>query len=321
MAREFGAFYYSAWNDMDFRTLPDPAQALYFKLVVHPSLSWAGVGDWRPGRIATMSQGLDADGVRHVAACLIARRYIVVDDDTEEFLIRTYLKHDRIMRHAKLSVSMAKAFGDIGSNDIRMVLSDELHKLREAEPELCGWTKPAVLGCLETPRLSAFDREVPGDPFSNGFRYEFRSGFSNVVSLRQTKTDPGVKESVKECPTPAPTPAPLAPTPSASADIEDEFADWYDAYPRKEARGRALRAYKTARKKVSADVLLSTMVDQIPTLTAKGREFVPHPASWLNGERWADEHQGALTDSAPNVGSQFVGEPPEDLLRQHGIIP
>lgn len=216
MAREYGAFYYSAWNDHEFRMLPDPAQALYMKLVVHPSLSWAGVGDWRPGRIATMSQGMDAADVRLVANCLIARHYIVVDDDTEEFLIRTYIKHDGIMRHAKLCVSMANAFGAVGSNTIRMILSDELHKLREAEPDAVGWKREAVLQCLETPRLDAHTMAVPSDPFSSGFRYGFSNSFSSAVSSQDALIDPCVKESVKECPTPAPAPAPLAPAPEGA---------------------------------------------------------------------------------------------------------
>lgn len=243
MARDYGAFYYSAWNDMDFRRLPDPAQSLYFKLVVHPSLSWAGVGDWRPGRIATMSQGLDSDDVRHVADCLIARHYIVVDDETEEFLVRTYLKHDGIMGHAKLSVSMAKAFANIGSNDIRMVLSDELHKLRESNPELCGWGKPQVIECLDTPRLAAGDRPTPEDPFSNGFRYAFRSNVSNLVSLPQTKTQPSVKESVKESPTPYSCSCSIAPCSCRPTPVPRGSRLPEDWQPGEELMERGAQAY------------------------------------------------------------------------------
>ncbi len=53
----------------------------------------------------------------------------------------------------------------------------------------------------------------------------------------------------------------------SSADAEsvtDPFDDWWSAYPRKKGKGQA------------------------PLLGAKG-EFCPYPATWLNGERWADE--------------------------------
>lgn len=83
--------------------------------------------------------------------------------------------------------------------------------------------------------------------------------------------------------------------PPADADRRDadsiaaDFDIWYDAYPRKEARGRALKAYRAARKKTDAATLLSAVEAQRDYLTRKGREFVPHPTTWLNGERWLDE--------------------------------
>ncbi|HET6870820.1 MAG TPA: hypothetical protein VFH80_33220, partial [Solirubrobacteraceae bacterium] len=75
----------------------------------------------------------------------------------------------------------------------------------------------------------------------------------------------------------------------ASADAEREFDEWYALYPRKRGRGQALKAYKAARKKVGADVLAARLTEQIPNLTARGPEYVPYPATWLNGERWDDE--------------------------------
>src|SRR5690606_18370873 len=44
-------------------------------------------------------------------------------------------------------------------------------------------------------------------------------------------------------------------------DISSEFARWYAAYPRKEGKGRALKAYKAALKKVDADTLLEAAQD------------------------------------------------------------
>lgn len=76
---------------------------------------------------------------------------------------------------------------------------------------------------------------------------------------------------------------------SAAAERENEFAEWYDAYPRKRGKGQAAKAYRAARKKTSAAVLLAAVERQRPALTAKGDEFCPYPATWLNGERWADE--------------------------------
>jgi hypothetical protein len=72
-------------------------------------------------------------------------------------------------------------------------------------------------------------------------------------------------------------------------DIAAEFEHWYESYPRKRGRGQALKAYKVARRKTNAETLLAAITQQAPTLMAKGAEYVPYPATWLNGERWADQ--------------------------------
>ena len=79
-----------------------------------------------------------------------------------------------------------------------------------------------------------------------------------------------------------------------------EFADWWDAWPKKVARGAAAKAYTKARRTATADVLLAAaraVAAEWRTLDADRRQFVPHPATWLNQERWLD----ATSDPTPNV--------------------
>ena len=92
---------------------------------------------------------------------------------------------------------------------------------------------------------------------------------------------------------------PAGPTPTSSASrrktpghdpmIDLEFARWWDAWPRKKAKGQAARAYRTARRKTDAQTLLAAVEQQTPALMARGAEFCPYPATWLNGERWTDQ--------------------------------
>jgi hypothetical protein len=79
-----------------------------------------------------------------------------------------------------------------------------------------------------------------------------------------------------------------APADAGSA-TDAEFDEWYEAYPRKRGRGQALKAYRSARRKVDAETLLKAIRQQARALTAKGADFVPYPATWLNGERWDDQ--------------------------------
>ena len=81
---------------------------------------------------------------------------------------------------------------------------------------------------------------------------------------------------------------PFDPQP-ARPNLDSDFADWWSLYPRKVGKGQAIRAYRTARKKATAQALTAAIVTQGPLLMARGSQYCPHPATWLNGERWRDE--------------------------------
>jgi hypothetical protein len=72
--------------------------------------------------------------------------------------------------------------------------------------------------------------------------------------------------------------------------IDSEFEQFYEAYPRKIAKGAANKAYRAARKKASAALLLAGLTRQV---FDGPEQFIPYPASWLNAERWRDEPPAA----------------------------
>lgn len=74
-----------------------------------------------------------------------------------------------------------------------------------------------------------------------------------------------------------------------SEKITDEFEICYGAYPLHKGRGAALRAYKTARGKVELDALLSAIKKFASKCAGMDPKFIPHPATWLNQERWLDD--------------------------------
>ena len=69
----------------------------------------------------------------------------------------------------------------------------------------------------------------------------------------------------------------------------DVFDSFWELYPRKEAKGAAVKAFKAAVKKAGADKVIDGLKAQLPALAATDRQFIPLPATWLNAERWADE--------------------------------
>lgn len=82
---------------------------------------------------------------------------------------------------------------------------------------------------------------------------------------------------------------------------ETSFDLWWESYPRKVAKGSARKAYQTALKKVSADSLLKlTKAFNFGT----DERFIPHPATWLNAERWLEAE--AATDTTPRMTDEEV---------------
>lgn len=87
-------------------------------------------------------------------------------------------------------------------------------------------------------------------------------------------------------------PDPLtSPTPPASAGV-GLFDRFWKLYPRKIGKGNAEKAWK--KLKVTQplfDRICAALAAQVnsPDWKKDGGQFIPHPATWLNGKRWEDE--------------------------------
>ncbi|WP_454199533.1 hypothetical protein [Nocardia sp. Marseille-Q1738] len=227
MARDHARIWLSIWSDDDFRALPPEAQHLYFVLVTSPSLNYAGVADWRPGRIAANAAGWTADAVRSAGDWLVRGLYIVVDEDSEEVLIRSFIKNDGLLKNPNVAVSMSLAFGAVASLTLRGVIVHELQKLHANQPELKGWSKPEVAGLIDRksidpasypfgyPSVEEVDSPQPegvGYPFPKGVHqgvgYPLDQGVDQPVDYPETEgVVQGVPQGVASLPAPAPAPS------------------------------------------------------------------------------------------------------------------
>lgn len=121
-------------------------------------------------------------------------------------------------------------------------------------------------------------------------------------------------------------------SPSASGSADDGFDDFWKQYPKKVAKPQALKAWRKIKPtgQILADLMagLQRQKASIPWLKDSG-QYVPHPASWLNGRRWEDEPAGdavaerpASTISMPNPGDTRVRfGAPEVFTETIGWIP
>lgn len=101
--------------------------------------------------------------------------------------------------------------------------------------------------------------------------------------------------------------APLFPTAEAEPAPPSAFTEFYARYPRKVGKGSARKAYAKAIRAVSHDDIMFGLSQQLPGMEATDKQFIPHPATWLNRESWDDEpeeptsHCGADKFGAPGV--------------------
>ena len=100
---------------------------------------------------------------------------------------------------------------------------------------------------------------------------------------------------------------------SSTADAEDDteaaFNEWYKNYPRKEGKGQARKAFKTALKKTDLKTLQAGLEKYNSTIEGKDKQFIAMPATWLNGERWDDDYSEQTTgDDSWNKLMNWTGQ-------------
>lgn len=77
---------------------------------------------------------------------------------------------------------------------------------------------------------------------------------------------------------------------SANFDKDDAFERFWSIYPRHTNKKKAYNSFiKKCTDETVLQKMLSAIVDQKETEQWQNEKFIPHPTTWLNGERWEDE--------------------------------
>jgi hypothetical protein len=98
------------------------------------------------------------------------------------------------------------------------------------------------------------------------------------------------------------------------------FDDFWILYPRRVAKKDARKAWSKIPPRLHV-AILTALVAWRPVWRAKDPEFLPHPATWLNGERWEDElpadaaHLSHLPAPLPASGTETRAEIPAHVQR------
>lgn len=129
MSDEFGKVYKRIWGDDDFKALPARQQLLYLKLISQPDISLAGVLTYAPIRWAMQTSDLDPDGLVSDFLDICRAGFVVSDLDTQEVLVRSYIRQDGGWKSPKTMIGIGNAVDRILSPVLRGVVSTELRRV------------------------------------------------------------------------------------------------------------------------------------------------------------------------------------------------
>ena len=187
MARDRANLRTDMISDDDYRKLTRDEQWLYASvLLIHPTLSYAGVADWRPGRLATIAAGTTAEDIRRIGQGLQEKFFIYIDEETEEVFIRTFVKHDGLLKQYRLPISMANDYAAISSQEIREFFIHELKKIYADNPDMKCWENERVKNLLDRDskdmKALSYGDALPID-LGNGYANDHAKGYGNGYGI------------------------------------------------------------------------------------------------------------------------------------------
>lgn len=164
MARDHARIHLDIWGDDDFLDLPVDAQMLYFTLYTSEGRTLCGAHQWSAKKLTQRAGDWTVDRIEAAAQILSERLFLIIDADTDECLLRSWIKHDGLWRTPNMAVSVANARGNVASRTLRGVIVHEVLKLRAAEPTSTSWARDQVRNMLTQKAIDPATLE----PFKGG---------------------------------------------------------------------------------------------------------------------------------------------------------
>lgn len=114
-------------------------------------------------------------------------------------------------------------------------------------------------------------------------------GSNNITKLSMVKSSKAITTSAEKTSHPNDTPA---------------FQAFWQAYPRRIGKGAARTAFKKALKFASTNDIIKGATEFAAHCEEMGTEkqYIPHPSTWLNGERWEDDLESEKTETKKTIG-------------------
>jgi hypothetical protein len=188
MARSYAAIHQRIWADPEWRALDLGAQHLYLLLISQPQMNLAGVLPLQLRKWASCVDGWDIGDVAKALDRLCDARFVLVDEDTEEVLIRTLIRNDGSYKIPNVLKSLLQVAEGTQAAALRAALSVELGRLEPLDGkkavEAAGWIAATrlVLGIADGPSGPG------GEPLPEPLPEGLGQGFIATVPLTVSGT-------------------------------------------------------------------------------------------------------------------------------------
>lgn len=285
MAREYARIKIEIWMDTDFRGLTESAQRLYFLLLTHSTLNACGVGDWREGRLAALASDSTQEGLRQSAWELGQARMIAVDPVTEEVLVRSFVRHDGILKSPNMTTALAKDFAGIASQKLMAITAQEVRRAFVDNPTWKGFDASES---VRSKFVEGFDlgSELVPEWFQNGSELVPKSGALNQVGTNLEGFESG-SEMVPLSLSPQPSTRRRSPQPYTETQTQTRFDAFWAAYPNKRDKRKAENAFVKALQRASVETIIQAATNYRDDPN-RDDQFTKYPATWLNNDCWND---------------------------------
>lgn len=320
MARAQGRLLSRIWDDEDFVALgPDP-QRLFMFLISQRNLNHAGVLPVTLRRWSTKARDLTAERVLACLRVLEADRFVVLDLDQEELLIRTHVRNDEVYKQPRMMGAMVSSALEICSAKLRRALLAELDRLPldELSDEPGKGDAPSIRTQVEDQIIAlrlAFRKDLPpegpaqgyadplpdppDDPLPQGPADDHPKGNAEGSGMGATRV--GARDSFDLAPSALGLDLSCAP---AGADARQRdagaktskpnplarFPEFWSVFPLKKGKPAAQKAFAKA---VAAGADPQEIIDgaRLYAMDCRTKEpkYIKYPQGWLTDGRWGDE--------------------------------
>ena len=212
--RQYALIHRAILDDPSWRCLTRSQQNLYL-LLLKLSTNLCGVVDWRPKKLAVNASDMTVETIEADAVVLEKKLYIVRDEDTDEVLIRSFLRNDAPLKSSKTAIAVRSSYTDTASSKLRGVIVFELQRLYKEQRDWQGWDQ--VRDLLDLPSIDP-RRIVSGgeEAVSDALKRYQESSFSPLRDTSFDTPSDGISQGVSD-----------TPSDGASQGVSDTQSDSY----------------------------------------------------------------------------------------------